>query len=348
MLKAIKHAKETHETYDYDKSGSGVRKEIQCSFRLMNVLFSDRFSCQLGSLGNTASREQLDGGHAANDETFWRDVRSSFVSEDPEFGTLQFADSIFTSRGIDVSNIVEHDWKKLRCIWKQVNSDYRCAVRKYTQSGTHASDFFSFCNGKIDVFYLRKLLELKPELNATVQADLPTGAFCNSAATTQLVQPPAPPPDAQQSPGSRKRKYAKAETGLEHVLRQHTEASQQAEAEKLRQIEKMDARHSATLKLLEEKNELERKRQAATEHHMATQGALEKWNSVRDSIKKVRQEIHIEQDATAKKELQEDLQMLLEMKDQLQERMGMRIPVSQRQSQSTSSSTAEQPASVPP
>eukprot|EP00918_Siedleckia_nematoides_P101987 GHVU01222831.1.p1 GENE.GHVU01222831.1~~GHVU01222831.1.p1 ORF type:complete len:348 (+),score=46.46 GHVU01222831.1:1031-2074(+) len=346
MLKAIKHAKETHKTYDYDKSWSGVRKEIQCSFRLMNVLFSDRFSCQLGSLGNTASREQIDGGHATNDETFWRDVRSSFVSEDPEFGTLQFADSVFTSRGIDVSNIVEHDWKKLRTIWKQVNSDYRCALRKYTQSGTHASDFFAFCNGKI-VFYLRKLLDLKPELNATVQADLPTGAFCNSAATTQLIQPPAPPADTQQSPGSRKRKHAEAESGLEHVLRQHTEASQQAEAEKLRQIEKMDARHSATLKLLEEKNELERKRQEATENHMATQGALEKWNSVRDSIKKIRQELHIEHDATAKQDLEKDLNMLLEMKEQLQERMGISIPSTQRHSQSTSSSTAHQPASLP-
>lgn len=47
------------------------RKEVQCSYRLLNILFSDEFADDFGNLGNVASRELLDGGAAGNDEHFW-------------------------------------------------------------------------------------------------------------------------------------------------------------------------------------------------------------------------------------------------------------------------------------
>jgi len=40
-------------------------------------------------------------------------------------------------------------------------------------SGNHSSNFYDFCHGQRDVYYLRKHLEAKPNLNSTVAADLP-------------------------------------------------------------------------------------------------------------------------------------------------------------------------------
>eukprot|EP00918_Siedleckia_nematoides_P030225 GHVU01065361.1.p1 GENE.GHVU01065361.1~~GHVU01065361.1.p1 ORF type:complete len:437 (+),score=85.02 GHVU01065361.1:275-1585(+) len=310
MLLAIKNAKETHQTYDYDKCAEGSRKGIQCTFRLLNVLFSDRFAYQLGTLGDTASRQELDGGQAANDELFWRDVRSSFVSEDSEFGTLQFSDNIFTARGMDLNVIIPHEWAKLRGMWKQLNADYKTALRKFTQSGTHTSDFYAYCSGKLDIFYLRKLLNLKPQLNATVEAALPEGAFVDSSNASALVHP-----RSVQAAGSNKRKHPDAAAALESVLRSHAEAKERSDAQTLREVEKMDARHAATMKLLHERNDIERKKLAMND------GALAKWEEARTVIGRLRGEIQLEQDTATKADLQKDLQVMLDLKLNLTKRI---------------------------
>ena len=48
-------------------------------------------------------------------------------------------------------------------------------------SGTHESDFYNFCNGKIEPYYLQKLLEVKPDLVGFVEADLPHEAFMDTS-----------------------------------------------------------------------------------------------------------------------------------------------------------------------
>jgi hypothetical protein len=42
------------------------RKEVQCAFRLINILFSDEFA----TIGNVANREILDSGKAGNEMHF--------------------------------------------------------------------------------------------------------------------------------------------------------------------------------------------------------------------------------------------------------------------------------------
>ena len=81
---------------------------------------------------------------------------------------------------VDPSIIVPHDWQKLRTIWKALNADYKAALNRFTLSGTHDSDFYNFCFGKQDVYYLRKYLEVRPELTGTVEADLPDDVFVDS------------------------------------------------------------------------------------------------------------------------------------------------------------------------
>jgi len=58
-------------------------------------------------------------------------------------------------------------------IWKNLNAEYKAALSCYTMSGTHSSNFYEFCHGRHDIYYLRKHLEAKPNLNSTVAADLP-------------------------------------------------------------------------------------------------------------------------------------------------------------------------------
>ena len=63
---------------------------------------------------------------------------------------------------------------------KSINADYKAAYTQFTISGTNENNFFLFCNGKLDVFYLLRNLSLKPNLVDIVVADLPDKIFYDS------------------------------------------------------------------------------------------------------------------------------------------------------------------------
>jgi hypothetical protein len=132
------------------------QKEVQCSFRLINIFFSDEFATDFATLGNIADRELLDSGRAGNDKVFWVRLQRSFVKPDPDFDSLRFLNNdVFAGQDhIDPAKIALHDWKKLRKIWKGVNADYKAALTRFTQSGTHNQSFWDYCYGKMDVYYL--------------------------------------------------------------------------------------------------------------------------------------------------------------------------------------------------
>ena len=174
------------------RNASPPRREIQCPFRLLNILFSDLFAERFADTGNVADRQLLDSGLAANDQQFWESVRQAFVSPGANavYDELQFADDpIIGQQGdIDPSKVVNHDWKKLRSIWKSTNSDYKSAVTRFTVSGTHENEFWNFCAGKVEVLYLRKQLEKRPNLADFVQADLPLeSSISTSMGTRQII-----------------------------------------------------------------------------------------------------------------------------------------------------------------
>ena len=106
---------------------------------------------------------------------FWEGIQESFVSHDELHDNLQFEDDEVLSdlHHIYFQKIVLHDCKKLRAMWKNLNAEYKAALSQYTMSGTHWSNFYEFCNGRQDTYYLRMHLEAKPNLNSTVAADLP-------------------------------------------------------------------------------------------------------------------------------------------------------------------------------
>jgi hypothetical protein len=165
------------------------RKEVQCTFRLLNILFSDAFAEDFATLGNVATRQLLDAGAAANDEHFWTRVQTAFVeSDDLSYGQFCFQDDhiLAVQNHIDPAKIVQHDWKKLRALWKLLNADYKAALTKYTVSGTHEQNFYEFCQAKLDVYYLHKKLEVRPQLTATVQANLPEACDLSSGDNSMI------------------------------------------------------------------------------------------------------------------------------------------------------------------
>jgi hypothetical protein len=109
-----------------DDNQQGTRKEVQCPYRLMNILFSDDFVEDFSTIGNGANRRLLDTGKAGNEEHFWRKVKDAYMISKADYNVLQFReDDVFASENIYPGKIVAHEWKKLRSIWKGVNADYK-------------------------------------------------------------------------------------------------------------------------------------------------------------------------------------------------------------------------------
>ena len=146
---------------------------------------------------------------------------------------------------IDPSKIVPHEWKKLRAIWKGLNSEYKAAVARFLLSGTHTSDFYSFCNGKQDVYYLRKHLELKPELVNTVEADLPEDTFIENGKEREKS------PD---SSNSSKQKRTGTGNEIAEVLQEINNSKMQTEIAK----QKLDLLESAEQRQMKEEKRKEK------------------------------------------------------------------------------------------
>jgi len=153
-----------------------TRKEPQYPYRLLNILFPDMFSEDLVQLGNVADRFDLDTGKASNNQLFWEGIQELGI-----YDNLHFEDEVLSDlHHINFKKIVQHDWKKLCMILKNLNSEYKAGLVLYTMSGTHLSNFYEFCHGRKDIYYLRKHLVAKPNLNYTVAADLPDEVCINN------------------------------------------------------------------------------------------------------------------------------------------------------------------------
>ena len=95
-------------------------------------------------------------------------------------------------------------------MWMDINSRYKVALRGFTQSGTHESQFCGFCNQKKEVLYLRKLLNQKPGLNETVQAGLPPDSEIQSDNPIPKIAAVAVKEEAPSSGKKAKRHYMDA------------------------------------------------------------------------------------------------------------------------------------------
>jgi len=76
-------------------------------------------------------------------------------------------------------DVIPHLWQKLRQIWKDLRKEWKKAKAKNTLLGHH-EDFYKYCDGNVDVLYLQKKLELKPNLTSFVAGDLPEACALSS------------------------------------------------------------------------------------------------------------------------------------------------------------------------
>jgi hypothetical protein len=86
----------------------------------MNNMFSDKFAEEFANIGNSASRHSLDVGKAAYKSDFWTKLEAAFLVSKP-YNLLQFTENdtfIYKMTAINPAKIVQHEWKKLRSIWK--------------------------------------------------------------------------------------------------------------------------------------------------------------------------------------------------------------------------------------
>jgi hypothetical protein len=111
-------------------------------------------------LANTPNCSTLDAGKVAHESGFWKKIEVAFKINKYDYNIFQFQDedALASETSLYPGIIVNHDWKKLCSIWKGVNADYKAALTRFTQSGTHNSNLYRYCSGKQEAYYLCLLL----------------------------------------------------------------------------------------------------------------------------------------------------------------------------------------------
>ncbi|KAE8979922.1 hypothetical protein PF011_g22652 [Phytophthora fragariae] len=134
MLVQLSHARRESEEAESDQrdkmlQGSegqlvqalaSTRKTRHCSFRLVNILFSEKFCDRLGSMGTQPKRRELDAGAVGGNNAFWKEVAVEYSNDREEYGRLVPRDGRFDA--IDPGHIVLHDSEKLKQMWKDISA----------------------------------------------------------------------------------------------------------------------------------------------------------------------------------------------------------------------------------
>jgi len=69
---------------------AATRKEPQCLYRVLNILFYDRFDEGFAQLGNVADLAALDA--SIQQSTFWEGVQEAFEGQEDVYNNMHFAD----------------------------------------------------------------------------------------------------------------------------------------------------------------------------------------------------------------------------------------------------------------
>lgn len=321
------------------KPGStATRKEAQCTFRLVNLLFSDKFAEDFCNTGRTPSRDEIDRGAVANHNlAFWERVRSDFVNEIDEYHLLEIDEEdkpLFAEHGsnIDPGKIVPHSAEKLRDIWKDLNSEYKKAMLRFTTSGEHNSNFYDYCFGKLDTYYMYKQLKkTRPGLNDFVLAELPSTCALSSDDFLDGKSVSSMGANAGSSSNKRRKKEkqvnaAATATGfniLATAIRETSAADSAPPTKSPAEVEFIQQRVSFMIAEDSRKDNEEKRRQNQEERSARTQN-LDEWERIRVVIKGINNDLKnplIDEDE--KKELLEEREGLKKRKLQIAEFLGL-------------------------
>lgn len=310
----------TNNTSEPPLSNGGLEK-VHCRFRLINILFSERFSKDYAKLLGTdpATKEAWIAGTVVHDQGFWEGVRAAFVTPDETFDTLQFTDNyiLASQKKINPGDIVNHDWRKLRRMWNRCKSDYQSALTRFAISDVvEAKDFYSFCQGNLATYYLRKHLEAKPHLKHMVEPNPPVEPFVPT--DRQIAQVPG----IIVATGSNNADTnGVSETGpyANKRKRTMTEEEMAKVAEAIREL----GRNS---KLLWEIGEKKLKYMEKEDKRREIEVASEELEKIMNITKMLREELqHESLDAASRCDIEADIAGLAKRKQQLSLKLGYRL-----------------------
>jgi phosphopantetheine adenylyltransferase len=87
-----------------------------------------------------------------------------------DYNNLNSDNEVFDA--ITPAMITHHSSGKLYSLWNELNRAYIKAKARFTKSGTNDDDFWNFCAGQTDVYYLHLWLQVKPGLTNYVHGGL--------------------------------------------------------------------------------------------------------------------------------------------------------------------------------
>lgn len=149
-----------------------TRKTKKCTLRLVNVIFGEGLANVVDEMNAEAAQTALDSDQVAPQNPFWEKVRVEFVSFTAKYGRVKFTDKCFG--GYELGTPVPHSSEKLWKMWRELCAAYTSAADRFehTCSGGPDSEFVTFCRNRMDVYYLRRWLTVKPHLLASVNGKL--------------------------------------------------------------------------------------------------------------------------------------------------------------------------------
>lgn len=182
LLEMLATRKLNLQAYDHidPKFKQPKNKDINCTLRLFNVMFSDKFVPKFMEMGNQPTRHELDTNNIP-ETAFWKEVLLDYLDiSNPNYGKLQYQHQALRKKGINPSKFAELDWRKLQSTFRFVRGLWATAMGNVTKSGEHEEDFWLFCNGRLDVLYLYLHTQTKPELITAVTTNMPETATFDS------------------------------------------------------------------------------------------------------------------------------------------------------------------------
>jgi hypothetical protein len=84
----------------------------------------------------------LDSGLAVNDEYFWQEIAKKYQEKNDDYNLLAYDNAFFDC--VDPSVKLEHNWSKLKEIFKNLTKSYGEVFGNHKKSGNH-DDFINFC-----------------------------------------------------------------------------------------------------------------------------------------------------------------------------------------------------------
>ena len=157
-----------------DEAGT-PRKMAHCTFRLLNVLFSEKLYRDFQNSERQCSRQELDARSTRANSPFWARVATEYTNLHTDtYNFFVVDDARFNE--IRPQVVQMHSGPKLYEIWTDVRKRFMVAFRNSKRSGHHNPQFWDYCGGKIDVLYLHYWLQNRPGLFEFVCTNIPDEA----------------------------------------------------------------------------------------------------------------------------------------------------------------------------